>query len=174
MKAGVRPAHPIRQAFAHDGGEPKSVTLQIPSFVIIKLSGFKIAVNNPHGRSVFQAHGSLPDKVQGLEGRQPTLLSEHFSQVAAIDEFHDHKPDAKNGILAKIIHVQDVGVTDASHGFGLGAEGLNEVSVATQIGREDLHRHRAVKAHLLRQIDGSHAASANASLDCSSHASLAQ
>jgi hypothetical protein len=96
-----------------------------------------------------------------LDGKLP-LSSETVAQGLALDKRHGQPELAR--VLPRVVHPQDVGVLEpggepdlALEAFG--AERDGEIAV------EDLERHRAIVAAVVREVHRGHAAAAELALD---------
>ena len=79
-----------------------------------------------------------------------------MAQVRAVDELHDEEPLARDHALIK--HRDDTGMNDACSGARLAPETGDEILRVRQVRVHDLERDGAIKAFILRDVDGGHAA----------------
>src|SRR5207248_2660442 len=61
-------------------------------------------------------------------------------------------------VLARVDHVDDVGVRELSHGAGLAAKPLEVIRVGGDLAVHELHRDVALQSHVAGPVDRGHAA----------------
>ena len=93
---------------------------------------------------------------QRLRDRESTLRAQQLAQVCTVDELHDEEPLARDHALIK--DRDYAGMNDACGGACLTAEARNEILGVRQVRVHDLECDGAIKAFILRDVDGGHAA----------------
>mgnify|MGYP000852136372 CR=1 FL=1 len=94
--------------------------------------------------------------LQRLRDRESALRAQKLAQIRAVDELHDEEPLACDHALVK--HGDDAGVNDSCGRARLAAESCDEILGVCQVRVHDLECDRAIKAFILRDVDGGHAA----------------
>ena len=93
---------------------------------------------------------------QCLRDREGPLRAQQLAQVRAVDELHDEEPLARDHALVK--HGDDAGMNDSCGRARLAAEACDEILGVCQVRVHDLEGDGAIKAFILRDVDGGHAA----------------
>ena len=84
--------------------------------------------------------------VHGEFGTQPLLLVEQLSQALAIDELHDDC--LASVVVDRVVHRDDVWMTQTSDGDGLAAEAFSNDRVGREARLEDLHGDLTTERHV--------------------------
>ena len=93
---------------------------------------------------------------QCLRDRKGTLCAQQLAQVRSVDQFHHE--EALAGDDALIEDGDDTGMNDARCGACLAAEACDEVLGVREVRVHDLQGDRALKAFVLGDVHGGHAA----------------
>ena len=100
--------------------------------------------------------------------RQPSLSPEQLAQRLPLHERHHEVRDGRAGAIldhAGIEDRKDVGVLEPCGELDLAKEPLHPLP-STELGPDDLERHRAFVPEIARQIDGGHATRTDLALHC--------
>ena len=87
-------------------------------------------------------------------------LRHHVGQRLAVDQLHGHVGPAVD--LADVVHDHDVGVRQPAGGARLAQEARAVLLVLAQRGVQELDRHVAADARVVRPVHRGHAAAAEA------------
>src|SRR4029079_18653847 len=104
-----------------------------------------------------RARDAGPD-ARDLARRQRAAAAEGRRQVLAVDQLHDDVRAA--GVLAVVVHRDDVRVAQRGGCLGLLAEARREVGVAQVLGAQELERDVTTETGISGAVDGRHPARA--------------
>ncbi len=118
-----------------------------------------------HAAAVGEAErgGDLAGDLRGLHRADVAVGPQDVGERAALHVLHRHEVGV--GVLAPVVHADDVGVVEVGRRLRLAAEALDEVRVDGELGEQHLDRHRPVEQQVARQEHVGHAAAPDALLD---------
>jgi hypothetical protein len=99
----------------------------------------------------------LRDGQSLIERQRPAR--EPLRQILAVDQFHHERANA--GGLFESVNVRDIGMVESRQRLRLPLEAGQPVGILGERLRQDLDRHVAIEARVLRAIDFAHAARAD-------------
>ena len=121
---------------------------------------FDVAVDDSLLPGRFQPLDRLQDDIERLVGRQGALALKPFPEALALDVLHDDVGAVV--ALAVVVDVHDVRMGDRGHRLRLAQEQLAGASVALAQVRDDLDGYPTPQDLVFGEIDGTHAALAQA------------
>ncbi len=127
-----------------------------------EVSGFDIAVDDAVLVSEVEGVADLGEEFEG-EGGGEFAAGDELVDGGTVDEFHDEVAVAGGDV--EVVDDGDVGMGEAGHGLGLGAEALDGFAVAGGGRGEDFEGDGAIEGFLEAGVDGAHAAGGNEALD---------
>ncbi len=118
--------------------------------------GLDVAVNNADAVGGAQCLKNVGCVAQRLWDRESALRAQKLAQIGAVDELHDEETLTRDHALIK--HGDDARMNDACSGARLAPESGDEILGVCQVRVHDLERDGPIKAFILRDVDGGHAA----------------
>ena len=118
-----------------------------------------VAVDDAAGMRGRKSTRDLRGDSGGLARRQRTGAAQDRGEILSVDELHDDERTA--GILAVVVHGDDVRVVQRGDGLGFLPEPGHEIGVSAVFGAEHLDRDVTIQLLVVGPVDGRHPALAD-------------
>ena len=142
---------------------PKSATFTWPLAPMRMLAGLMSRCTTPLAMREAQCRRNLVGDLRGLHRIDVPVGPQDVGERATLHVLHRHEVGV--GVLAPVVHGDDVGVGQVGRRLGLAAEPLDEVRIGGELGEQHLDRHQTIEQQVAREEDVGHAAASDALLD---------
>ncbi len=123
--------------------------------------GLHVAVDDPAAVRVVERLGDLADDLGDALERERRLLGDELLEVLPLDVLHRDERGVRLGVLADVVHRDDVRVGQDPRGLGFAEEPLLELSLLDVVlahGADRLERHEPADDGVAAEVDDAHGA----------------
>ena len=130
-----------------------------------QVAGLDVAVDDLVAVRVGEPAARLGEDLDRLVGGQRAALAQDLRARLPVDVLHDDEVAVRLVVEPEVEDLDDVGVHEPGGGQRLALEARHEARVVGQVLGQQLDRHVALQPRVERQLDGGHAADAEAALE---------